>query len=235
MKMDMGDVYRRLEFLNEKGFVEKSLGNPNEYKAIPLKDSVKLLIEAKNKEYTEMQKKVELLLKKRVNHAAIKENKYSFSIVPQNEARKQYIFRASDRVKKEWIVYTQIERYPVTVTGYFESHKKAFDRGVKYRVILELNKPTDVIVKFLQETQKQNPGLEIRYTYTNLLVSFGIYDKKEMNFSTEGLKGLADSQVLVTDNPQLVRVVYDYFDLRWKTAMREYPKKENSEIDKDSV
>jgi sugar-specific transcriptional regulator TrmB len=226
MQMDSGDVYRRLEILDKKGLVEKVLHNPIEYIPIPLQDALKALVEPKNKEYAEMQKRIKLLSKKEIKPVITTKEDYSFLIIPQNEPRKQYIYRANKRVEKEWVVYSQIERYPIALTGYYEANKKALDRGVKFRVLLELNKPTDEIVKFLQEYQNTNPDFELRYTDTHLLVSFAIYDKKEMNFSTQDLKGLANSQVLVTDNPQLVEVVYDYFELRWKTAMKEYPKKE---------
>jgi len=225
-RMDCGDVYRRLESLHKKGLIEKILLNPTQYKSVPLNVAIKSLIEPKNKEYAEMQKRIKLLSKKEIKPVITTKEDYSFLIIPQNEPRKQYIYRANKRVEKEWVVYSQIERYPIALTGYYEANKKALDRGVKFRVLLELNKPTDEIAKFLQEYQNTNPNFELRYTDTHLLVSFAIYDKKEMDFSTRDLKGLANSQVLVTDNPQLVEVVYDYFELRWKTAMKEYPKKE---------
>jgi sugar-specific transcriptional regulator TrmB len=225
LKMDSGDVYRRLESLYEKGFAEKILGNPNEYKSTPLKDAIKALIKPKNKEYAEMQKKVKLLLKKRINPVEMRDEKYTFSIVPKNESRRQYINRANERVQKEWLVYSQIERWPIAMSGYYATNKKCLDRGVRYRVILELDKPTDRALSFIEEYKKENPNYFVRFTDTNLLVSFGIYDKKEMNFSTEEIKGLANSQVLVTDNPHLVKLVSDYFELRWKTAMNEYPQR----------
>jgi len=235
MQMDNGDVYRRLENLMKKGFVEKIVLTPNKYKPVPLQVAIKGLVESKNKEYAEMQKRIKVLLKKEIKPVIAEEKDYSFLIIPRNEPRKQYIYKMNERAEKEWVLYTQIGRYPIALSGYYEANRKTMERGVKHRVLLELNNPTDKIAKLIQEYQKKNPNLELRYTDTNTLVTFAIYDEKVMDISTEELNGLANSQMLVTDNPQLVKVVYDYFNLRWETAMREYPKKENSEIDKDSV
>ncbi len=235
MQMDNGDVYRRLENLMKKGFVEKVVLTPNKYKPVPLQVAIKGLVESKNKEYAEMQKRIKVLLEKEIKPVIAEEKDYSFLIIPRNEPRKQYIYKMNERAEKEWVLYTQIGRYPIALSGYYEVNRKTMERGVKHRVLLELNNPTGKIGKLIQEYQKKNPNLELRYTDTNTLVTFAICDEKVMDISTEELNGLANSQMLVTDNPQLVKVVYDYFNLRWETAMREYPKKENSKIDKDSV
>jgi len=62
---------------------------------------------------------------------------------------KKYITEANERVQKEWLWFTQIERIPLVITTYSKSYKKALERGVRWQVIAELNKPTDQIIEFI--------------------------------------------------------------------------------------
>jgi sugar-specific transcriptional regulator TrmB len=226
-KIDHGEVYRQLEILQEKSLVEKILSIPTEYKPMPLNEATTILIQQKNKENAEIRKKVESLLKKGGHTDTFREEESRVSIIPRDEYRKIYSTRVVDGAQKEIIWYTQIERIPITQTYYSEAWKKAFARGIRFRTIAELSKPTDQVKTFIQNHKKEFPSWEIRFAKPTLFATFNIYDDKEMSFSTEKLTGLANSQILSTNNAQLIRVIKDYFELRWSTAMIEYPKKED--------
>ncbi len=192
---------------------------------MPLNDALRLLIQQKNKENAEIQQKAKVLLKK-VKQADTYVEEETISIVPENNYRKQYVAREIDYAQKEMLWYTQIERIPITQTYYSESWKKAFARGVRLRTIAELNKPTNEILSFIQKHKKKNPNFDIRFVDSALLVTFALCDDKEVSLSTEKMTGLSNSQMLSTNNAQLIKVIKDYFELRWSTAMTEYPKKE---------
>jgi hypothetical protein len=54
------------------------------------------------------------------------------------------------------------------------------------------------------------------------MVTFTLYDEKELMFSTEKVMGPAGSHALCTNNPQLIKLTTDYFELRWQAAAKEY-------------
>lgn len=97
------------------------------------------------------------------------------------------------------------------------------------RTIAELNQPTVYSLKFIERYQKENPNFAIRFVNPTLLATFAIRDEKELDFFTEVAKGMACKRILYTNNLRLIRVIKDYFELRWKTAMTEYTKKETQE------
>jgi len=223
--VDQSEVYQVLEELHGRSLVQKIIKVPTEYQPLTLSEAIKILIEQRDRETKDIKQRAEKILNKVAPPPKTETDQEFFTLIPQNDFRTRYVARANISVEKEWVVYTQIERFPITSTAYYETNKKAYDRGVHFRFLLELNRPTDEILKFIQKESKENPLNEIRYTDNILLTSFAIYDKKEMNFSVKYFAGLANSDMLVTNNTQLVKIAQDYFELRWKNAMREYPKR----------
>ena len=51
------DIYRLTNELQKIGIIEKIISTPAQYKAIPLEDGIKILLQRKNKENSEAQKK----------------------------------------------------------------------------------------------------------------------------------------------------------------------------------
>jgi len=222
--IDRGEAYRQLESLQKRGLVEKILKIPNDYKPMALNEAIGTLIQQKNREKTETQQRVKALLKKDIYYnTSIEESK--FSIIPEEDYLRHYIIKANERAQNEWLWFTQIERIPIAITNYYASYKKALDRGVRWRTIAELNKPTDDVLEFIRKYTEQNPNFTIRFVDPSLLVTFAIRDNKELDFFTERAKGLADSRALYSNNPCLISLIKDYFEIRWNTAMTKYPKK----------
>jgi hypothetical protein len=73
--------------------------------------------------------------------------------------------------------------------------------------------------------KKENPSFTVRFANSTLFTDFGLIDDRQIIFSTEIITGLAGSQMLSTNNAQLIKVIKDYFEYRWNTAMIEYPRK----------
>jgi sugar-specific transcriptional regulator TrmB len=225
-KIDRGETYRQLEQLQQKNIVEKILNTPNEYKPMPLNNTLKLLIKQKNQESIQTQKKAKAMLKKAAHYSDTnKELENKISIIPKNEYLKQYITGIYERAQKEIIWYTQIERIPATITLYYQANKKALDRGIQLRTIAELNKPTDQALKFIQRFKNENPNFHIKYVKPTLLTTFAICDGKELDIFTQAAKSTTDSPALYTNNPQITKPLKEFFELKWNTATKKPPTK----------
>jgi sugar-specific transcriptional regulator TrmB len=221
-KIDSGELYRQLEHLQEKGLVEKIVSNPTEYKPMPLSDAIRTLIQRKNVENIETRQKAEAMIRK-ATYFDMREDGHesTFSIIPPDDFRKIYCTRVLSSAVKEVAWYTPAERIPAATTYYSEAWTKAFARGVHHRVIAELDKPTEGLLEFVNEYERKNPSFEIRYVEPTLLAHFSVFDETELIFSIERVTGVADSQMLRTNNAQLIKMAKEYFELKWKIVAKE--------------
>jgi hypothetical protein len=96
-----------------------------------------------------------MLLKKSKKATQVQEDQIRFSIIPPDEYRIQYATRAYERIEKEMRWMTQIERIPVTITSYSDAMKKAFDRGVRWRAIAELTRPSKGVWSLLRSIERK--------------------------------------------------------------------------------
>lgn len=222
--IDRGEVYRQIEILQQKALVEKVLKIPTAYKSIALEETLRKLIEQKKKETFEMQQKVKILIKKGVSTGTLNEEAYTISILPDDYSRRLLPDRY-EHLQKEELWYTQIENIPWAIDAWSEVFKKAFARGIRLRVIAELNQPTEAILKLAQSYAKENPNFIIRFVKPTLLTTIAIFDDKEMCIYTEKKTGSHNRPLLNTSNPILIQIIKNYFELRWETATTEYPKK----------
>ncbi len=226
-KIDNAEVYRQLEKLHKKAFIEKILKNPIEYKPLSLDEVTKILLQQRNRENVEVESKVELLLKRRgkANYSdSIEAEEEKISIIPQDQYRKKSTIKEMEQAQTEVLWYTQIDRIPLAQKYYSVQWTKNFARGVKHRTLAELNRPNEKILNYIEKFKEKHPEYDIRFTFPHILVNFAIFDSKTMHFSTDILTGVANSRVLITNNSQLVKLSKDYFEMRWESAMLKLPK-----------
>jgi sugar-specific transcriptional regulator TrmB len=219
--IDPGEVYRQLDKLCDNGLVQKILNIPNKYEPINLKDTINMLVEQRNKENKQILIQIEEILEKKIGGPIEREVErilVSGSAITFNQIVKIY-----ELLENELLWYTQIERVPMSVNSLYDSMKKALSRGVKWRVIAELNKPTKEIFAYIKDYQRKNSNFEIRFVNSKLNVIFGIQDGKSMSLYTEVPKMFTDSQLLITNNSQLVKIVKAYFEIIWQNASSKYP------------
>jgi sugar-specific transcriptional regulator TrmB len=224
--IDRGEVYRQLEILQKKSLINKIVDIPTEFKPMPFKMAIKTLVQQKNEENAQIHQIAKALLKKKFQRQISQEEKLKIKIIPKNEYRKIVSLGEISNSKNEVLCYSQIARISRSQGAYNEAIKKAAKRGVRFRFILELDELSDQTVTFLQEYMTEISDVEVRFTNTTTSASFTIFDGKEMNFSTEKITGVANSQMLVTNDLPLINVIKVFFEFTWNSAMREYPKKD---------
>lgn len=222
--IDRGEVYRQIDVLLEKNLLEKIIDFPNKFKSIVLNEAIKCLVQQKNKENVELDQKVKKLLEKGVNSDQITFNDSRISIIPSDHSKRQ-VPKRYENLKKEEVWYTQIENISYCINLWDDIFKKAFSRGIKLRVIAELNHPTEAILKLVQKYGKENPNFILRFDKPTLLTTFAIYDDTELTIYTKKKDGFSlevERPVLWTTNNVLIEIFKDYFELRWKNAMKEH-------------
>lgn len=222
-EIDRGEVYRQIETLQKKDLLEKIIDTPCRFKSINLDEAVKGLIQLKKRENADIDQKVKRLLKKGLKQEQLTFDDFRISIIPSDYSKRQ-LPKRYEYLQKEEVWYTQIENVPFCLNLWDKTFKKAFKKGIKLRAIAEINQPTKTIIEQIQRYAEENPNFIIRFDNPTLFITFAIYDEKEMTMYIERQKGFGEHlkrPVLWTNNPILIQIFKDYFELRWKAAKTE--------------
>ncbi len=220
-KVARPDVYRTLAKMQEKGLVEKILAIPTQFKLIPMKQSLLTLLENKRNEFLEVQEKTtELFLN-------FKENN-SKSTLREDEAQLRLISEQAT-VRREKGVLDAVQRSFDEVTTWSYPHTalfvdmddvtEALQRGVKIRVIID--KPDEKILSDIIEKLKKYPAFKIKYLPNAPKALMSVYDNKEAWICTCTQPVQKECPSLWTNNPCLLAILQDYFEILWLTSMEE--------------
>ena len=231
------DIYRITAELQNIGIVEKVIAVPNEYRATPIQDSVNILLDIKQRENSEAQKKaVELLERKKDKETeTAQDEKSGFVLISKNQAFWSKIAKSIETTQNSIDAITSWIKFLEKIDSVNEEINRALDRGVTIRVIIEdpvefkkMPKKANLLIKkslFKVKTAKKIP--------TEILT---IYDRKETLMTTSA-GDMAASPALWSDNPCIVCIAQDAFEKIWQTAKiwRMPPKTEPKNWEKNNV
>ena len=218
-KVARQEVYRVLAELQEKGLVEKIIATPTEFEPIPIKDIISILIERKEDEISETRKEAAMLLRKfeeKKSHA-LQENESRFSLFPEQAAVQREKGRVKAVQRSFDVVASRMNPHSVVFVD-VEGVAEALGRGVEIRVIIDKNEEGELssdIIKY----SKKNSNFKIRYLPNAPKALMSIYDKKEAWVCTCTDPALKQCPTLWTNNPCLLSILRDYFEILWLTAM----------------
>jgi sugar-specific transcriptional regulator TrmB len=223
-KTSRPDTYRVLAKLQKKSLIEKIIAKPTQFRAIPMETGVAFLLERKQVEHEALETQSELLLQ------AIKERPAPeppevitshFALIPQREPVVKKINEAIDNAEKSVDMYLSWKRFSLGITSTFaKSSHKAWERGVKFRIVVENPEETEDM-ELARQFCRKSPFCEIRFLPIPPKTVLGIYDQNHFFVIIDPKKGLFDSPALWSNNQSLLHVIQDYFEMLWLTAMAE--------------
>jgi sugar-specific transcriptional regulator TrmB len=218
-------VYRTLDELQKMGLVEREIAHPYKFKAAPLKQGLQILMTQKREQYEESQEKTEKFLLKKESYPEenLEENEYRFCIVEGKERIIQIMKNHHDNVHRSADIVTTLQRWLQVLDYCFENYKKALQRNVRYRVVIQ--KPESGIdfpenVRFLLE----KPNFELKVTRCPPQTIFGVFDDEEATFNFFPSKSLKESPIIWTNYHGFISMAQDHFDKVWKSARKYTPK-----------
>lgn len=202
--------------LQQVGLVEKILGTPIKYRALPLKRAVEMLFRNKTRQYQELQLETKHLLKKSEAIPAAFEATHEFVLIPENEAHVRRIDQAHANARTSIHTMMTYVGEP-SLHDLPESLQEAIARGVKVKVIS--NKPQEKNPSMPHKSVWTKKGsYEVRYSDKPLPVMFASVDQKEVFIATNPKPNPLASGALWTNNPCLITIIEDYFKRTWKKA-----------------
>jgi sugar-specific transcriptional regulator TrmB len=213
------DVYRTLEKLQELGLIEKILEHPTRYRAIPKKEALSLLLDAKTEKYREVEKETQFLIETadtKEAHTIDLLPKPKFVFVSPGKGLINKIKTAID--KAQFSVYSVLswKRFSQGILNRFpESLEKAVARKVDMRFIVEAP-PKSKTVKELIEFCSGKYGLQMRCVPDKPKTYFSIFDRKEILIVAISQSGFKSSPVLWSNSSALVALGLDHFEELWR-------------------
>jgi sugar-specific transcriptional regulator TrmB len=216
------DLYRITSELQEYGLVEQIITKPIMYKAIPLTSGVNVLLNELQKKRSESHKKVAKLLQRYKTKdvtAKSKVGKNQFVLVPGKNAlilKEKTLLSAA---QKSVSFITSKQRFSQKLYSFAEEFKEAVAKGVKIRILMEKSEAekhrglADKLAKSYTENR-----FEVRYIRNPPPVVMAVFDKKEVVVIASASAGLTESSALWSNNPSLVELAYNYFEMMWLTA-----------------
>jgi sugar-specific transcriptional regulator TrmB len=220
-KVARQDIYRILTELREIGLLEKIIGTPTEFKAVPIEEGVSILVERKTKEIFSLQKNANKLIQKfKENNPKITLNEEDqYILIPEREPLTLRLKKTIGATQKSIDRISSQKAFARVLFALEEEFKKALRRGVKIRWIIGKPEaanswPDSSLVHVLMK----NPNFMLRTIPNTPHVRLGIYDQKEVFMATIPKRAGLDSPVLRSTDSSFAEIVEKFFDTMWSTA-----------------
>lgn len=216
-KVARQDVYRTLTELRELSLVEMVISNPALFRAIPLQETIAILMERKNQRTRELLVEASELFKLfAVNEESRHhQENHQFILIPKKEALIRRIKKAIEGAQESILISSPWRELTQWLFILHESWEQALNKGVEVRWITEkqaspclLNEITRALIK--------DPNFTLRTEPTLSNSRFGIYDGKEVFITVLSTPNATESPALWTNNPAITYILKDYFETKWQ-------------------
>lgn len=226
-EIDRSDVYRIVSKLQELGLVEKMITAPNTFKAMPIHDGLPMLLRRKAEEYNEVEAKAKELLQKYEKNSeetTLQRDECQFILVPKKEASRRKFTNTIDNTQTscDMILHWECFRYGMTEDT--ETWKKTVKKGVKIRFIVYKPESEKAVSRIVQDFEKEG-SFKVRYVFTPPPATIAIFDKKETIITISPTPHPRETHNLWSNNPGLIAIFQDYFELMWRTSKKDKHKK----------
>jgi len=218
------EIYRMMPKLERLGLVEKVLGKPVKYKSVPPKEALSTLLEHEresvNSRMAELAEKGRRLLKQLKSvgvEGTVEEEGPRFVLIFDREQAVRKIATMIRKAKKSIAIATP--RYGVELGyAYFDIFGKAVRRGVKARLLLEIDEIDGLAIKMLRDAELFKGAVELRHV-DNLTSHIVIADDVQVIVGTF-LRPTGERHVdLWTNSPAYVDVMKVFFDRIWQDSV----------------
>jgi len=215
------DIYRILTDLQKKSLIEKMIAIPAKYQALPLQDALTILLKNKSDEYKRTEEKAgELLLRLKAKNPEGETKEYELTLGNTEKVNRYRLQRVLKNTKKSIDILDPWENFKHITGVHGDSHTQAAKRKVKYRVITDKPKKGEPVPEIVR-TMKKLGYFELRHIPTRPVTSLLITDKREVGIGTDTGKHVTEPRnVLSTNNPCIVALIQNYFELLWLKAAK---------------
>lgn len=223
-KVTRQDVYRIMPKLEKSGLARKVLDTPIGWEATPLKDGLAILMDLQNERFLQLQTKTLNLLdsfKEMKTKTVYRDKEPEFVIISGGKQQKSWWKEKLEKLHTCLDCFTEFEGFGAAHLYFGECFKKAFDNGVKFRIIFFTSEDKKVLAtkKALLDLDPNfgYPHVQSRFFSTSSNSVGMVLDGNEACFYTKDL-GLKKSPMIWSKNPYFVEIFKNYFEMLWNSA-----------------
>jgi len=214
------EVYRVLVGLQKLGLVVRVVSVPSKFRAISTDDAFSILMEHRKKETSELEVTISEMLKKFKSgnaRLALEKEETKFSLFPE-QATVRAEKKTLENVQRSFDVITSWRNPHSVIFSSMEGITEALHKGVEIRVIIDKPNEEKLLSNILKHLKKF-PNFKIRYLPNAPKALISEYDKGEAWVGTCTNPGVKECPTLWTDNPCLLSILQDYFEMLWLIAV----------------
>lgn len=213
-------IYGILLKLREKGLIQKSILKPEKYCAIPLKRTILMLHEKKEREiHTLEELTTQTLLEnsQKSESKHISNNNTQFVLIPKKKQLIAKIKQSISKSKKNIKIATSWKRYLQGINVYEKTLKTAISKGIKVH-IFTANKPPQENLPEKSIFSHDSPNVSIKFNDIPAKIVLTIIDDLEVFLMTNPKLALTESPALWSNNKSLISALTTCFETSWKNS-----------------
>jgi sugar-specific transcriptional regulator TrmB len=211
------DVYKIVAELQRLSLVEMIIDKPKMFRAIPMQETVSILINRRNRETNALLSEATELLERLPEkaEATIQQDNRQFVLIPEKEVLVHRMEKAIETAQESILVITPWKELTQWMLILDKFWSQALKRGVNIRWITEkqenANSNPENIKAFLK-----NPHFKLKTMPNPLKIKFSIYDDDKVFIATLRKPNAAESPALWTNNSAIIYILKDYFEMKWE-------------------
>jgi len=222
-KVRREDVYRIMPKLEKMGLIEKILGKPTKIRALPMEEALYILIEreqdnANKRVSTLIAKKDEFLKHYKPFRMETSTEDSHFTLISGREGVMTKELTMVKKAKSAINIVTSRDKFTQFFYNYDKALKKATNRGIRVRMILNATQHDAPILNIIKEYESSQAPLDLRYT-DQRSTHYMIVDYKEALVATTVEPTLRETPYLWTDDSSLVGVLQKNFEGLWHASV----------------
>lgn len=207
-KLDRAETYRVISQLEQKGFLQKILAYPVEYRAVPFEDLLSMLLSSKKRNLLELEKEAKQLIHSELNPDEVAKNEESdcLVLIPNLKVATPQIIRSINSATKTIRIISASSYLPVQMPPY----RAALERGVKITMILEKPTKGSLLLSSIQQLRAfSNFELYLMPHFPEVLLA--VNDNRKTWLQLSGVN-FSESAWIMSTNPRILALANAYFD-----------------------
>jgi sugar-specific transcriptional regulator TrmB len=216
------DVYRILPKLEKMGLVERLLGKPIKLRALPVEEAFHFLIEREqeiaNERMSTLMAKRDAFLKHFRPFGMEPNEGVHFAIISGREGILTKELALIKRAKNAISIVTSGEKLVQLFHNFGESLRKAMNKGVAIRIILNVTEHDDSILQTMKEYESVRIPINLKYT-DQRSTHYIIVDYNQAIVATSTAATLRETACLWTDDNSFVGLLQKSFEGLWHASV----------------
>ncbi len=217
LQIARAEVYRAIPELRRLGLIIKIVATPTVFTATPLSEGIAILLERDNEKFKAIRNETQKFLRniKIQREKTEQKNSQHTIAVGFKPVTRQYLRDLSQtQTSKDCILEWRL--ILAIVNRDFALLKEILKKGVKIRFITDT--PEGAKIPRIIQTLMKMGSFEVKSASAVPKAGLDMFDKKIVHIITVSSSDRQEIEVLRSDNPAVVDLLQDYFELKWQTA-----------------